>query len=165
MSCRKVSFSCVFYVYFSIVLCFAPSSFYCFNGFFFGVLCDGAGCQRETIDIRLACGDLQCSHGLWSLCRSNSRWPTWSPTVGHCKSTHNSSMICLYDRHIINLWFTLYLCSFSLVSVQICCIFYHFSHTFHSFNGFSVTSWWVMQHVREKPLPYRGHCKSAHNFW
>ena len=29
-----------------------------------------AGCQRETIDIQLACGDLQCSHGLWSLCRA-----------------------------------------------------------------------------------------------
>ena len=82
----------------------------------------------------------------------------------HCKATHNSSMICLYDRHIINLSFTLYLCSFSSVSVQICCIFHYFSHTFHGFNGFSVTSWWVMQHVRGKPLLYRGHCKSAHNF-
>ena len=50
---------------------------------------------------------------------------------GHCKSTHNSHMICLYDLHIINLWFTLYLCSFSSVSVHIRCIF-------HSFNGFSV---------------------------
>ena len=79
---------------------------------------------------------------------------------GHCKSTHNSSRICLYDRHIINLWFTLYLCSFS--PVQICCIFHYFSHTFQSFNGFFVTSWWVTQHGKEKPLSYRGHCKSGH---
>ena len=28
------------------------------------------------------CGALQCSHGLWSLCRANSRWQTRSPAVG-----------------------------------------------------------------------------------
>ena len=32
--------------------------------FLCGVLCAGAGCQREPIDIQLACGALQCSHGL-----------------------------------------------------------------------------------------------------
>ena len=28
------------------------------------------------------CGALQCSHGLWSLCRASSRWQTRSPAVG-----------------------------------------------------------------------------------
>ena len=28
------------------------------------------------------CGVLQCSRGLWSLCRANSRWQTRSPAVG-----------------------------------------------------------------------------------
>ena len=28
------------------------------------------------------------------------------------------------------------------------------SFSLHCFNGFSVASWRIMQHVREKPLPY-----------
>ena len=59
---------------------------------------------------------------------------------------------------------------FESFSVQILYIFFIYSYlldgmsernhchiiifSFHCFNGFSVASWRIMQHVIEKPLPY-----------
>ena len=67
---------------------------------------------------------------------------------GHCRSTHNSSMIwflCLQ-------WFLFGILAMDGMSERNHCHIIIFS--LHCFKGFSVASWRIMQHVIEKPLPY-----------
>ena len=67
---------------------------------------------------------------------------------GHCRSTHNSSMIwflCLQ-------WFLSGILAMDGMSERDHCHIIIFS--LYCFKGFSVASWRIMQHVIEKPLPY-----------
>ena len=67
---------------------------------------------------------------------------------GHCRSTHNSSMIfflCLQ-------WFLFGILVMDGMSERN--HFHMIIFSLHCFNGFSVASWRIMQHVIEKPLPY-----------
>ena len=67
---------------------------------------------------------------------------------GHCRSTHNSSMIwflCLQ-------WFLFGILAMDGMSERNHCHIIIFS--LYCFKGFSVASWRIMQHVIEKPLPY-----------
>ena len=67
---------------------------------------------------------------------------------GHCRSTHNSSMICFWCLQ----WFPFGILAMDGMSERNHCHIIIFS--LHCFNGFSVASWRIMQHVIEKPLPY-----------
>ena len=67
---------------------------------------------------------------------------------GHCRSTHNSSVIwflCLQ-------WFLFGILAMDGMSERNHCHIIIFS--LYCFKAFSVASWWIMQHVIEKPLPY-----------
>ena len=67
---------------------------------------------------------------------------------GHCRSTHNSSMIwflCLQ-------WFLFGILAMDGMAERNHCHIIIFS--LYCFEGFSVASWWIMQHVIEKPLSY-----------
>ena len=66
---------------------------------------------------------------------------------GHCRSTHNSSMICLFVFAVL-----FGILAMDGVSERNHCHIIIFS--LHCFKGFSVASWWIMQNVIEKPLPY-----------
>ena len=68
---------------------------------------------------------------------------------GHCRSTHNSSMICFF---LFLQWFLFGILMMDGMSERNHCHIIFFS--LHCFNGFSVASWRIMQHVIEKPLPY-----------
>ena len=67
---------------------------------------------------------------------------------GHCRSTHNSSMICFF---LCLQWFLFGILATDGMSERNHCHIIIFS--LHCFNGFSVASWRIMQHVIEKPLP------------
>ena len=60
---------------------------------------------------------------------------------GHCRSTHNSSMI----------WFFVFAAMDGLFERNHCHIIIF---SLYCFKGFSVATWRIMQHVIEKPLPY-----------
>ena len=68
---------------------------------------------------------------------------------GHCRSTHNSSMICFF---LCLQWFIFGILVMDGMSERNHCHIIIFS--LHYFNGFSVASWRIIQHVIEKPLPY-----------
>ena len=67
---------------------------------------------------------------------------------GHCRSTHNSSMICFLCLQ----WFLFGILAMDGMSERNHCHIIIFS--LYCFKGFSVASWRIMQHVIEKPLPY-----------
>ena len=67
----------------------------------------------------------------------------------HCRSTHNSSTICFFWGLQ---WFLFGILVLDGMSERNHCHIIIFS--LHCFNGFSVASWRIMQHVIEKPLPY-----------
>ena len=60
---------------------------------------------------------------------------------GHCRSTHNSSMIWFLCLH----WFLFGILAMDGMAERNHC---------HIIKGFPVASWRIMQHVIEKPLPY-----------
>ena len=64
---------------------------------------------------------------------------------GHCRSTHNSSMICFFVFAVVSLWHP-----GDGRDVRKKPLPYKKKFT----KGFSVASWRIMQHVIEKPLPY-----------
>ena len=68
---------------------------------------------------------------------------------GHCRFTHNSSMICFF---LCLQWFLFGILAMDGMSERNHCHIIIFS--LHCFKGFSVASWRIMQHVIEKPLPY-----------
>ena len=68
---------------------------------------------------------------------------------GHCRSTHNSSMICFF---VCLQWFLFGILAMDGMSERNHCHIIFFS--LYCFKGFSVASWRIMQHVIEKPLPY-----------
>ena len=68
---------------------------------------------------------------------------------GHCRSTHNSSMICFF---VCLQWFLFGILAMDGMSERSHCLIIIFS--LYCFKGFSVASWRIMQHVIEKPLPY-----------
>ena len=67
----------------------------------------------------------------------------------HFRSTHNSSTICFF---LCLQWFLFGILVLDGMSERNHCHIIIFS--LHCFNGFSVASWRIMQHVIEKPLPY-----------
>ena len=67
---------------------------------------------------------------------------------GHCRSTHSSSMICFFVFAVVSLWHP-----GDGRDVRKKPVPYNY-FSLYCFKGFSVTSWRIMQHVIEKPLPY-----------
>ena len=57
-----------------------------FYRFLCGILADNAACHREAIAVQLACGDLRCPHGSWSLCDVLQYHRPYYQLWGHCKS-------------------------------------------------------------------------------
>ena len=61
---------------------------------------------------------------------------------GHCRSTHNSSMICFF---LCLQWFLFGILAMDGMSERNHCHIIIFS--LHCFKGFSVASWRIMQHM------------------
>ena len=57
-----------------------------FYWFLCGILADNAACHREAISVQLACGDLRCPPGSWSLCDVLQYHRLCYQLWGHCKS-------------------------------------------------------------------------------
>ena len=68
---------------------------------------------------------------------------------GHCRSTHNSSMICFFMFAVVSLWHP-----GDGRNVRKQPLPYNKFFSLYCFEGFSVASWRIMQHVIQKPLPY-----------
>ena len=66
-----------------------------FYWFLCGILADNAACHREAIAVQLACGDLRCPHGSWSLYDVLQYHKPYYQQWGHCKSL-------IFEK---NLWF------------------------------------------------------------
>ena len=94
------------------------------------------------------CGALQCSQDYdRSVVLTLDDRP--DPQLwGHCRSTHNSSMICFF---LCLQWFLFGILAMDGMSERNHCLIIIFS--LYCFKGFSVASWRIMQHVIEKPLP------------
>ena len=101
--------------------------------FLCGILVDNAACQREAIAIQLACGDLRCYHGSWSLCGA----PQYHRPDCNCGGTVS---LPIFFLEFAVLWFIVVFYSL-LISIIFMSIYIVYIHAYSTYTHTVILFW------------------------